>query len=386
MELPLGFEFEESVFEGGGRGGQRGPSSLPPPYSARRCEPQWFFEETDFEDDADIINVKKFRGDLAYHQQEFKKALGEYSSCYALLPPSNVAMRRDVQESRARCLARLGRHKEALEIAEMLRNGATNTDHVTTILSLQLTIYRTMDNTEKMIECLQQLISLHPFHSGYWKLLAEAYFSLLPFPLPSLASEGDLPQCNSSVILSEPPGNGAGFQHCNGRTWRKEFSLPLPSETNGSIVSAEESQRAEGCIADLEKLEPQRMVKSVTFGSAGQEEMWMYACASFVRARLLLQLLQLHQCSFALESNLKAQQEIEDKVASFGLRGDVLFLVTEVMGEDLTPEKLKEDTQGEVKCIGASALASLMAASTAGFERKWFQKLRGQLCCLHCCT
>nr|XP_056710816.1 uncharacterized protein C8orf76 homolog [Euleptes europaea] len=385
MELPLGSEFEESVFEGGGRG-QKGPSSLPPAYSARCCEPQWFCEETDFEDDADIINIKKFRGDLAYNQQAFKKALCEYSSCLAVLPSSNTAMRRDIQESQARCLARLGRHKEALEIAEMLRNGATNTDHITTVLGLQLTVYRIADCTEKMIECLQQLVSLHPFHPGHWKLLAEAYLNFLPFPLPLLASEADLLQINSSAILSAPLGNGAGFQHCRKHTWREDFHLPLPSKTNSSFGSGEESQRVEGRISDLEKLEPQPTGKSVTCGTIGQEDIWIYACASFVRARLLLQLLQLHQSSFALESNLKAQREIEEKVASFRLRRDVLFMVTEVMGEDLTPEKVKEDVQGEVKCIGASALASLMIASTAGFERKWFQRLRDNLCCLDCCT
>ncbi|KAL8181713.1 UNVERIFIED_CONTAM: hypothetical protein K2H54_023135 [Gekko kuhli] len=385
MELPLGFEFEESVFEGGGRG-QKDPSSLAPAYSARCCEPQWFCEETDFEDDAEIINVKKFRGDLAYKQQEFKKALREYSSCHDLLPPSNTAMRRDVEESQARCLAHLGQYKEALEIAGMLRNGATNTDHVTTVLGLQLTIYRIMDHTEKAIECLQQLVSLHPFHSGHWKLLAEAYLRLLPFPPPLPASECDLLQHNGSAILSGPLRNGAGFQRCRKHTWTKDFSLPFPSETNGSVVTGEESQRVEGHFSDPEKLETQHTEKNVMLGTVGQEEIWMYACASFVRARLLLQLLQLHQCSFALESNLKAQQEIEDKIASFGLRRDVLLLVTEVMGEDLTPEKLKEDAQGEVKCIGASALASLMTAATAGFERKWFQKLRDQVCCLDCCT
>lgn len=33
-------------------------------------------------------------------------------------------MRRDVQEGQARCLCRLGRHKEALDIAEKLVNNA----------------------------------------------------------------------------------------------------------------------------------------------------------------------------------------------------------------------------------------------------------------------
>ncbi|XP_048363174.1 uncharacterized protein C8orf76 homolog isoform X2 [Sphaerodactylus townsendi] len=379
MELPLGFEFEESVFEGGGRG-QKDSSALPPTYSARCCEPQWFCEETNFEDEAEIINVRKFKGDFAYNQQEFK-ALCEYSSCLALLPPSNIAMRRDIQESQARCLAHLGRHKEASEIAEMLRNGATNTDHITTVLLLQFTIHRTAGCAEKTIECLQQLISLHPFHPGHWRSLAEAYVSLLPFPLPLWGSEADLLQSDGSAVLSEPLGNRAGFQLCKKHAWKVDFCLHLPSKTNGSFGS-----NGEAHIGDLEKLEPKHTERNVILGTIGQEEIWIYACASFVRARLLLQLLQLHQSSFALESNLKAQQEIEEKVASFRLSRDVLFVVTEVMGEDLTPEKLKEDAQGEVKCVGASALASLMTASTAGFERKWFQKLRDELCCSDCCT
>ncbi|PKU45571.1 hypothetical protein llap_4145 [Limosa lapponica baueri] len=52
------------------------------------------------------------------------------------------------------------------------------------------------------------------------------------------------------------------------------------------------------------------------------------ACASFIRARLLLQLTQLQQSSFALESNIKSQKEIDDKVARLGFNENSLLLMT----------------------------------------------------------
>jgi hypothetical protein len=44
----------------------------------------------------------------------------------------------------------------------------------------------------------------------------------------------------------------------------------------------------------------------------------------------LLQLTQPQQTSFALEKNLKTQQEIKDKMKEFSFKEDTLLLVTEV--------------------------------------------------------
>uniref|UniRef100_A0A8D2KQ92 Uncharacterized protein n=1 Tax=Varanus komodoensis TaxID=61221 RepID=A0A8D2KQ92_VARKO len=268
----------------------------------------WFCEETSCEDDAETANVKKFRGDLAYKQQAFKKALCEYSGCLTLLPPSNLAMRRDVQESQARCLAHLGRQMEALEITETLGNGATNTDHVTVVLRLRLAIYRTVGHVAKMIECLHGLIMLHPFHPENWKLLGEAYMRLWQAP-GSLQGDG-APEESSPHTLS----NEANLQSDKKYSWGKEASLQFSPQS-----SCEQCQRTEGPISTSGKPEAQPRSK-------------IFVLFSLLIPRLLFQLMQFSQSSFALECNLKAQQEIEDKIASFGLKESFLSLMTEVSG------------------------------------------------------
>nr|XP_034981354.1 uncharacterized protein C8orf76 homolog isoform X3 [Zootoca vivipara] len=377
MALP--FDFEESVFEGRCREGKgRGSASPSVGYSPRCCEPEeewwnlwltrlllagadgnevqhleghslpspalkWFCEETDWDDDAECVNIKKFRGDLAYKQREFK------------------------------------------------RLGATNTDHITTVLGLQLAIYQTLERVEEIIGCLQRLILLHPFHPGNWKLLAEAYAKLLQFPAPLSLSEADHLQPNGLTADNcfKASVEESRSQCCKKDSSRKGSSLQFSPWTDNSFGSCEECQTEKGHFGALGRTGALHATKTAMPDSSGQEgskDVWIYSCASFIRARLLLQLVQLNQSSFALEHNLKAQQEIEDQVASFGVKGNALLLVTQVMGEDLVPEKLKEDAQGEVKCLGASSLASMMTVTAVEFERKWFQKLRGHLLHLDCHT
>ncbi|XP_074841725.1 uncharacterized protein C8orf76 homolog [Carettochelys insculpta] len=387
MELTLGFEFEDSVFA---PSRERGPAGGCAAYVARRCEPRWFCEERNSEEDIEILTAKKFRGDLAYRQQEYQKALCEYSSCLVLLPSSNIAMRRDVQEGQARCLAHLGKHKDALEIAEKLRNGATNTDHLTTVLNLQFTIYCLLKHVEKKIICLQQLISLHPFNPWNWKLLAEAYESYLQTLPPTLISEMKPIQCkdcisNDKVFQASPRQLRKEINHqCHqAHSKREEFKSPFSTKTiRDNSVSFSDSQIVKGSLHTSEECKNLDKMKHGIFESWGQEalkDVWLKACASFVRTRLLLQIIQLQQSSFALVKNLKVQQEIEDKVNSFGLKEESLLLITEIMGEDLIPEKLKEDVQGEIKCVGPLALTSLVTASAAEFEHKWFKKLQDNL-------
>ncbi|XP_012516302.1 PREDICTED: uncharacterized protein C8orf76 isoform X2 [Propithecus coquereli] len=292
----FGGEFEDSVFEE--RPERRpGPSAS---YCAKRCEPQWFYEETESSDDVEVLTIKKFKGDLAYRRQEYQKALQEYSSIYEKLSSTNFAMKRDVQEGQARCLAHLGRHMEALEIATNLENKATNTDHLTTVLYLQFAICSGKD-------------------------------CLLCFP-------ETLPE--SSVFSVEAS---------NSNSQRNEKAL----------------KNIQDCMAEKRE--------------AVMIETQMKACASFIRTRLLLQLTQPQQTSFALERNLRTQQEIEDKMKGFNFKEDTLLLIAEVMGEDI-PEKIKDEVHPEVKCVGSASLTALVTASSEEFEDKWFRKIKDHFC------
>ncbi|KAF1569181.1 hypothetical protein FQV10_0012888, partial [Eudyptes schlegeli] len=316
------------------------------------------------------------------------KALCEYSNCLLLLPPSNIAMRRDVQEGQARCLSRLGRHKEALDIAEKMRNGATNTDHLTTVLNLQFAIYQGLENVEKKITCLQQLICLHPFSPWYWKLLAEAYMSLLQNLSPLVIPATNLNQ-SEEVSVSDSSFKTSTGREINLQPHRSDSqeegpwsSLAIETKRENA-VTCRSSQAVKEFLCTSE--EPERMDEGKHAASESWEQntskkVGIKACASFIRARLLLQLTQLQQSSFVLESNIKGQKEIDDKVAQLGFNGNSLLLMTKVMGQDLIPEKLKEEFQGEVKCIGPSALSSLVTASATEFEMKWFGNLQDDLC------
>ncbi|XP_006211473.1 uncharacterized protein C8orf76 homolog [Vicugna pacos] len=360
----LGGEFEDSVFE------ERRERRPEPPvsYCAKRCEPQWFYEETGSSDDVEALTVQKFKGDLAYRRREYQKALQEYSSISEKLPSTNFAMKRDVQEGQARCLVHLGRHEEALEIAANLENKATNTDHLTTVLYLQFAICSSLQNLEKTIFCLQKLISLHPFNPWNWGKLAEAYLNLEPVLSASFASSQKQNNFTSSdkTIKSSFPHSGKDCLLC--------FSETLPERSVFSMeASSGNNQKNEKALKNIQSCMAEERAAVLL-------ETQMKACASYVRTRLLLQFAQTQQTSFALERNLRTQQEIEDKMKGFSFKEDTLLLIAEVMGEDIVPEKIRDEVHAEVKCVGPAALTALVIASSKEFEDKWFRKIKDHLC------
>ncbi|NXV76902.1 ZHX1R protein, partial [Atlantisia rogersi] len=268
------------------------------------------------------------------------KALSEYTNCLLHLPASNIAMRRDVQEGQARCLSRLGRHKEALDIAEKMRNSATNTDHLTTVLNLQFAIYQGLENTEKKITCLQQLICLHPFNPWYWKLLAEAYTSLVQSLSPLVIPETNQNQ-SEELSLSDSSfktsiGRETNLPPCRSGGQKEGPLSSLATERKReNAVTCSSSQDVKECLCTLEEPEGTgkgRPAASEPWEQNSLKKVGIKACASFIRARLLLQLTQLQQSSFALENNIKGQKEIDDEVARLGFDENSLQLMTEVRG------------------------------------------------------
>ncbi|KAM8787224.1 uncharacterized protein C8orf76-like [Rhynchonycteris naso] len=358
----LGGEFEESVFEER-RERRPGPLAF---YRAKQCEPQWFCEETESSDDVEALTIKKFRGDLAYRRQEYQKALQEYSTISEKLPPTNFAMKRDVQEGQARCLVHLGRPTEALEIARNLEMKATNTDHLTSVLDLQLAVCSGVQDVEGSIVCLQKLISLHPFHPWHWGSLAEAYLALGPVPSAASVSPHRHSFASNDKTIHSFPRSEKDCLSCSPET--------LPESSVFSEETSSSSNPRNGkALNDIQ--DPM---------AAKRQAVWLEprtkACASFIRTRLLLQLTQSQQTSFALERNLKTQQEIEDKIKGFSFKEDKLLLIAEVMGEDIIPEKIKDEVHNEVRCVGSAALATLLVASSKEFEDKWFRKIKDHVC------
>ncbi|KAM9325029.1 uncharacterized protein C8orf76-like [Gastrophryne carolinensis] len=329
--MELGFCFEDSVFSESRD--RRAESDAP--YTARRCEPQWFSEEPGISDPTDVHTMLKFRADFSYRQKNFLKSLDEYSRCYELVPSTNNAMRRDVQESQARCLIHLGRYTEALEIAGTLMKGVNNTDHLTGVLNLNVIIHNHLGNLEDVVSCLQQLISLHPFNPHFWILLAECYKSMF---------------LSTSSCTSHLP---------DGDQWGVGGSAGNMGAAN--IRACTVTQRHCNMSADCRQ----------------RKRLLVWLCACYIRARILLQFIQPQHASFVLDHNLKTQGHIEEQLNQSGLTEDYKSLITSVMSEDLTTERIHEDGQIDIKTT--QALSSFVMPTAEEFKEKWFQKISALL-------
>ncbi|XP_069477676.1 uncharacterized protein C8orf76 homolog isoform X2 [Ambystoma mexicanum] len=344
---------------------------------------KWFCGEISTEDSTEVVTAKKFCGDLAYRQHDFQKALLEYGNCFSLLSSTNIAMRRDVQESQARCLSHLGRHSEALDLAQKLRAGSTNTDHLTTVLNLQVAIYQEAGNVLQVIACLQQLISLHPFNPWHWKTLAEAYLDILPGERPSSATkinhQGQIAQTLSGQGLDNKLFGSCRDQRidCHYDQIRMEPCGPSAPSQDSKTCPSKDQLTEPLFSAACENEQLPMLLEACTLEDF--EELWMKSCASLIRTRLLLQLVQPQQSSFILEKNLRAQSTIEEKLKAFGMNEERWTLIAEIMGEDLAQERLKEEMQAEGKVGVTAALASFVIPSEADFECRWFLKVKDGL-------
>ncbi|KAG8435545.1 hypothetical protein GDO86_013470 [Hymenochirus boettgeri] len=337
-----GFCFEDSVFTEP-RDRSKGRGDL---YKAKKCEPEWFTEETNSEDSGEVHTALKFRADLAYRQKDFEKAFSDYCDCFVLLPPNNTAMRRDVQESQARCLVHLGRYPEALRIASTLERGVFNTDHLTCSLNLQITIYEHIGNLGKLISCMHQLVSLHPFNGWIWKRLAELY-------LKAHGSAAEHVRDIDNVDLHA----GETDEH-----------FYAPANDGGKSLDLDHFSTQKDVDYCNKTLSEPSLGKNFT-----KRDLWMCSCASFIRARLLFQLVHSQQASFVLAKNLMAQEEIEEELKYFKLDEKIKKVVTEMMEWDLSSEHIKEE--GCVDTKSTLALTSYRTPSDREFKDRWFKNI-----------
>ncbi|RVE62459.1 hypothetical protein OJAV_G00157630 [Oryzias javanicus] len=96
-----------------------------------------------------------------------------------------------------------------------------------------------------------------------------------------------------------------------------------------------------------------------------EDWMWLKACISFIRTRLLLRILRQQQSSFVLQRSEKMLAITEEALQRLNPEGKTLQTLTEVMSEDLIPEKMREDFQdGE----------SLSSVCLQSFRERWWSK------------
>ncbi|XP_015232698.1 PREDICTED: uncharacterized protein C8orf76 homolog [Cyprinodon variegatus] len=300
MEI-LGSTFDDSVFS---EARERVCRSLSF-YNAKFCEPEWFCECTalDTDDTLEKQKVFKFRGDLAFRQGNYQRALDAYSSCLQLIADNNLTIRRDVLEGMARCCTRLGRTEQALELAELLSKEASNTCHLTSLLLLKVSIYQNHGSVGPQMSCLQQLCSLLPFNPWHWFSLGQTCLQLLD------------------------------------RNPKKEHT--------SEAVNGDSEEDQEGA-AEL-----------------SEDRVWLRACICFIRTRLLLRILRQQQSSFVLQRSEKALQITAEELQRLNPKEATLQTLTEVMSEDLIPEKMREDYQdGE----------SLTSACLQSFSERWWNR------------
>ncbi|XP_024124209.1 uncharacterized protein C8orf76 homolog isoform X2 [Oryzias melastigma] len=93
---------------------------------------------------------------------------------------------------------------------------------------------------------------------------------------------------------------------------------------------------------------------------------WLKACISLIRTRLLLRILRQQQSSFVLHRSEKTLEITEEALQRLNPKEKSLQALTEVMSEDLIPEKMREDFQdGE----------SLSSVCLQSFRERWWSKV-----------
>ena len=72
-------------------------------------------------DEFERQNIKKYQGDLLYQRCKYKEALCMYQDSWQCLSPNNAVLGRELTESMALCLLKLGKVEDALAIAKKIQ-------------------------------------------------------------------------------------------------------------------------------------------------------------------------------------------------------------------------------------------------------------------------
>ncbi|KAM9436529.1 uncharacterized protein C8orf76 homolog [Clarias gariepinus] len=116
----------------------------------------------------------------------------------------------------------------------------------------------------------------------------------------------------------------------------------------------------------VEDLKEQSVWPQVLIQQQEEQEVRLKACMCLIRTRLLIEILKIQQFSFVLERSKKTLQVVEATLQKMKLKEETLRLISEVMAEDLNPEKMREENQdGE----------GLSGFTIKDFDERWWNKL-----------
>ncbi|XP_070566250.1 uncharacterized protein [Ptychodera flava] len=172
--MEFGAEFDEDLF---GETKSRS-ANVTRTYNAKICEPMWFKDDVDYEDLAEQVQHYIYQGDLLYYQEKFEEAIHYYEKARARLSPSNIALKRMLQESLARCHMNCARHIEAEILAKEMFEESHYLEQKTSAYNLLVWVYHAAGKTLEEQKAVQQLISLQSSNAVLWMKLANTYFVL----------------------------------------------------------------------------------------------------------------------------------------------------------------------------------------------------------------
>ncbi|XP_040021368.1 uncharacterized protein C8orf76 homolog isoform X2 [Gasterosteus aculeatus] len=98
----------------------------------------------------------------------------------------------------------------------------------------------------------------------------------------------------------------------------------------------------------------------------GEDRIWLKACSGFIRTRLLLRILRQQQSSFVLQRTESTLQTADQVLQRLSPKETTLQALTEVLSEDLIPDKMREEYQD------GDSLASVRVQS---FKERWWDRI-----------
>lgn len=196
--------FDDDLFDNNSKKLEENLAEQIETYQAKNVDHEVFLDEKiNSEETENSVHLLKIQGDYYYFKKDYEKSLQLYKQSLDLANKSrNSAAKpyhdkklirdKEVSESMTRCLTRLNRFDEALEIAENILNLESTSlcfDALSTSLNLKMdtiTLYRTYLETKSdmniinaELNTIEQLITLHPLFCHLWIKLGNSIYSKL---------------------------------------------------------------------------------------------------------------------------------------------------------------------------------------------------------------